>query len=219
VRILLVEDDPPLAASLEQALKKQGFAVNRVGCGEACLHVVRTDPPDIIILDLGLPDMDGLGVLKRIRSRTAELPVLLLTARDSIEDKVRGLDGGADDYLAKPFDMPELLARLRVLERRLGTVKTNDIRIGAVRLDSISRRVWLNEAEIELARREYALLKTLMENAGKVIPRGALESSLYGWDEEVSSNALEVHVHHLRRKLGAEFIRTIHGVGYKVDAR
>jgi DNA-binding response OmpR family regulator len=217
VQLLLVEDDRPLAAGLQKALRGQGFAVNHVETGQAALHVVDVETPDMLILDLGLPDLDGLAVLKKIRKTHGELPVLLLTARDSLDDKVLGLDSGADDYLAKPFEMTELLARLRVIERRLAQVKVARIAIRNVSLDTVAHKAQVDGADIELSRREYMLLKTLMENAGRVQTRAVLESRLYSWGEEVASNALEVHVHHLRKKLGNDFIRTIRGVGYKVD--
>jgi DNA-binding response OmpR family regulator len=180
------------------------------------IQVVKTEPPDIVILDLGLPDIDGLEVLKQLRKINAALPVLLLTARDTIEDKVTGLDAGADDYLPKPFDMPELLARLRVLERRLGTAQSNEIIIGDVALSTTSHQVLFQGEELELSKREYMLLKALMESAGKVQTRNSLESKLYSWDDSVASNALEVHIHNLRKKLGTEFIKTVRGVGYTV---
>mgnify|MGYP000576370794 CR=1 FL=1 len=214
--ILLVEDDRPLAFSLQTALRKLGYVVNHVENGETCLHVVATEAPDIVILDLGLPDMDGLKVLKKIRHTSTTLPILLLTARDSINDKVMGLDSGADDYLAKPFEMTELLARLRVLERRLSTAKSTKITIGNVSLDAATQTVIQQDHELELSRKEYMLLKSLMENAGKVLTRATLENRLYSWGEEVCSNALEVHIHHLRKKIGTDFIKTVRGVGYKV---
>jgi DNA-binding response OmpR family regulator len=170
------------------------------------------------VLDIGLPDIDGINVLKQLRKTDAELPVLLLTARDSVEDKVAGLDSGADDYLAKPFEMTELLARLRVLERRLASIKTSEISVGEIVLDTLKQTVMLADEPLELARREYMLLKTLLENAGRVQTRAVLEQRLYSWGEEVSSNALEVHIHHLRKKLGNDFIKTIRGVGYKVES-
>ena len=217
MQLLLVEDDRPLATGLQKALQAQGFAVNHVETGQAALHVIDTETPDLVILDIGLPDIDGLTVLKKLRKKHSELPVLLLTARDSLDDKVLGLDSGADDYLAKPFDMTELLARLRVIERRLAQVKTARIVIRNVSLDTVGQKVLVDGADIELPRREYMLLKTLMENAGRVQTRPVLESRLYSWGEEVASNALEVHIHHLRKKVGNDFIRTIRGVGYKVD--
>ena len=218
MQILLVEDDQPLARGLQQALGQQGYVVNHVGTGEAALHVIEFDKPDIVILDIGLPDIDGITVLKKVRKSDTELPVLMLTARDGVDDKVVGLDSGADDYLAKPFDMTELLARLRVLERRITTVKSSVIGIGQVSLDTVAQQVSVSGEEVELARREYMLLKSLMENAGRVQTRSVLENRLYTWGEEVSSNAVEVHIHRLRKKLGNDFIKTIRGVGYKVNA-
>ncbi|MDX2465537.1 MAG: response regulator [Porticoccus sp.] len=217
MQILIVEDDRPLARGLLTALRKQGYAVNHVENGKDCLHVVATEVPDIVILDLGLPDMDGLKVLQQIRHQWDSLPVILLTARDSIDDKVAGLDCGADDYLAKPFEMTELLARLRVLERRLSTVKSTLITLGDVTLDTTTQAVTFQNNQLELSRKEYMLLKNLMENTGKVLTRATLETRLYSWGEEVCSNALEVHIHHLRKKLGSDFIKTVRGVGYKVS--
>ena len=218
MRILLVEDDRSITQALERALRTQGYSVNTVADGGSALLAIEADRPDFVVLDLGLPDMDGLDVLKTIRGRDVELPVLLLTARAGVDDKVAGLDCGADDYLAKPFEMSELFARLRVMERRLTTARTAEITIGAVTLDINHNRVTVDGEAVELARREFMLLKSLMENAGRVQTRHALENRLYSWGEEVASNALEVHVHHLRRKLGADFIKTVRGVGYKVDA-
>jgi DNA-binding response OmpR family regulator len=215
--ILLVEDNADLAANLVAALRKEKFTVNHVANGKDALHVISTEPPDIVILDLGLPDMDGLDVLKQLRVRQPDLPVLLLTARSSVSDKVAGLDGGADDYLAKPFEILELLARLRVLSRRNGTANSQVIVVGTVSLDAVTQQVCVEDQIIDLSRREYMLLKALMENAGRIQTRDQLDRKLYGWGEEVASNAVEVHVHHLRKKLGSGFIQTIHGVGYTVD--
>lgn len=217
MQILIVEDDRPLARGLQIALQQQGYTVNHVEKGKDCLHVITTNQPDIVVLDLGLPDMDGLTVLQQVRKKSSSLPVILLTARDSIDDKVQGLDCGADDYLSKPFEMTELLARLRVLERRLGTVKSALITIGDVSLDTTTHTVNVQNRELELPRREYMLLKTLMESAGKILTRATLEARLYSWGEEVCSNTLEVHIHHLRKKLGTDFIKTVRGVGYKVQ--
>ncbi len=217
MQILLVEDDHPLAKALQQALQEQQHTVNAVGSGEAALHIINTETPDIVILDLGLPDIDGIEVLKRTRKKHPDLPILVLTARSELDDRIIGLDSGADDYLAKPFDMTELFARLRVLERRLSTANSTDICIGKVILDSNNNSVTLNGEELELSRKEYMLLKSLMENAGRIQTRSTLERRLYSWDEEVASNALEVHIHHLRKKLGSDFIKTVRGVGYKVE--
>jgi DNA-binding response OmpR family regulator len=215
MQLLLVEDDQALASGLRKALQNQGFTLNHVATGQHALQVLKTDPPDMVILDLGLPDLDGLEVLKQIR-KTSSMPVLLLTARDRVEDKVAGLDSGADDYLAKPFEMTELLARLRVFERRSGTAQSNEIVIGEVCLSTSDQQVKFRGVALEMSRREYSLLKALMENAGKVQTRDRLEAKLYSWDDEIASNALEVHVHNLRKKLGTDFIKTIRGVGYIV---
>lgn len=214
--ILLVEDDAALAAGLLEALRKEGLAINHVANGADALHVIAAETPDTVILDLGLPDMDGLSVLKKLRAQQPDLPVLLLTARDSLSDKVAGLDCGADDYLAKPFDMQELLARLRALNRRISTAGAHIILIGDVSLDATTQQVTVAGEPTELPRREYMLLKVLMENAGRVQTRDSLENKLYSWGEEVASNTLEVHVHHLRKKLGSGFIKTVRGVGYTV---
>jgi DNA-binding response OmpR family regulator len=217
MQILLVEDDQALASALQEALHQQDYAINVVATGEDAIYVINIDSPDLVILDLGLPDIDGIEVLKRVRLKHHDLPILLLTARSQVEDKISGLDSGADDYLAKPFEMEELFARLRVLARRLNTSNTAEIRVGEVCLDINLKTVSLAGTELELSRKEYMLLKSLMENAGRVQTRHTLESRLYSWGEEVASNALEVHIHHLRKKLGTDFIKTIRGVGYKVQ--
>jgi DNA-binding response OmpR family regulator len=216
MQILLVEDDQSLANGLCKALRAEGFVTNHVAEGRAALHAVSVQPPDIVVLDLGLPDMDGLDVLRSIRGSGSTIPILILTARSSIDARVSGLDGGADDYLPKPFEIPELIARLRVIERRLSVTPEAAIEVGDVRLDTLSRQVYFKDEPIELARREYTVLKSLVENCGKVRTREQLESGLYAWGEEVSSNAIEVHVHHLRKKLGSDFIKTVRGVGYTV---
>jgi len=216
MQILLVEDDQSLASGLCKALRVEGFVANHVATGKAAIHVVDVDTPDIIVLDLGLPDIDGLDVLKGIRAAGSAVPVLVLTARSSVDARVSGLDSGADDYLAKPFETAELIARLRVIERRLSSCADSRISVGNVVLDTISREVSLYGKAVELPRREYTVLKTLMEHSGKVRTREQLESQLYAWGEEISSNAIEVHVHYLRKKLGNEFIKTVRGVGYTV---
>ncbi len=218
MQILLVEDDLSLANGLELALTQEGMTVNHVTKGNEAIHVVESFPPDIVILDLGLPDMDGLEVIVALRKEKNTVPILVLTARGAIEDKVTGLDCGADDYLAKPFDMTELLARIRVLERRISTSTTsNTINIARVSLETKERWVSYDDQEVSLSKTEFMLLKTLMQNAGRVQTRDSLESQLYSWGEEVNSNALEVHIHHLRKKLSSDFIKTIRGVGYTVN--
>ena len=216
LRLLLIEDNQSLAAGLAQALREKGFAVNHVTRGDHGLHAIQTDAPDLVILDLGLPDMDGLDVLRRLRAGNRRLPVLVLTARDTINEKVAGLDLGADDYLAKPFDMDELEARLRAMGRRLGSATTSVLTLGNLSLDIAPRALSVDGRPVELSRREYALLKALMEQPGRVLTRDTLEGKLYAWGEEVASNALEVHIHHLRRKLGGDCIRTVRGVGYSL---
>ena len=217
MQILLVEDDQSLATGLCKALRSEGFVTNHVAEGKAALHTVSVDPPDMVVLDLGLPDMDGLDVLKKIRGSGSTVPVLILTARSSIDARVSGLDSGADDYLPKPFETPELIARLRVIERRLSGTQDSRIEVGDVILDTVARQVLFKGEPVELARREYTVLKSLVENCGRIQTREQLESRLYAWGEEVSSNAIEVHVHHLRKKFGSAFIKTVRGVGYTVQ--
>ena len=216
MRILLVEDDLSLAQGLQTALRREGLAVDHVTTGKAALQAVQAEAPDLIILDLGLPDMDGLEVLNSLRSGKQALLVMVLTARDTTADKISGLDQGADDYLAKPFEMSELLARLRALERRITAVQTSDISIGQVMLDTLTHTVSVDGKNIELPRREFMLLKALMENPGRVMSREKLETRLYGWGEELASNSIEVHIHHVRKKIPAGFIKTIRGIGYTV---
>lgn len=217
MHILLIEDNAALAHGLKVALTKEGFVVNHVASGQHGLETVKTAAPDMVVLDLGLPDMDGLQVLQRLRKLPTQVPVLILTARDQVEDKVKGLESGADDYLPKPFEMAELVARLRVIERRLTGVSDSHISIRNVTLHPQHHLAKIGDENLELSRREFMLLKTLMENAGKVQTRSALEARLYSWDEEVASNTLEVHIHNLRKKLGADFIKTVRGVGYTVQ--
>lgn len=217
MQILLVEDDQSLASGLCKALRNEGFVTNHVSDGKDALNVVDVEPPDIVVLDLGLPDMDGLDVLQAIRRRSS-IPVLILTARSSVDARVSGLDSGADDYLPKPFEIPELIARLKVIERRLSTSQNSMISAGKVSLDVISQQVFCDGVPVELPRREYMVLKSLMENKGRVQTRQQLESRLYAWGEEVASNAIEVHVHHLRKKLGNDLIKTIRGVGYSIGS-
>jgi DNA-binding response OmpR family regulator len=216
MQILLVEDDQSLAGGLCKALRHEGFVINHVAEGKAALHVVEVEPPDIVVLDLGLPDMDGLDVLRRIRRQGSTIPILILTARASIDARVSGLDLGADDYLPKPFETPELIARLRVIERRLSTTQDSSIEVAGITLDTLSQQVYRDGEAIDLPRREYTVLKQLMENIGKVQTREQLESRLYAWGEEVSSNAIEVHIHHLRKKFGNDLIKTVRGVGYMI---
>jgi len=219
MRILLAEDDTPIADGITEALRQSGMVVNRVATGRAACAAVRADPPDIVILDLGLPDIDGLEVLAFTKRHAPSARVLVLTARDSVDAKVTGLDGGADDYLTKPFARVELLARLRALERRHSVAESAIIENGPLQLDTRHQQAMVDGEPLILARREYMLLKALVESAGQIQTRDALESKLYGWGEEVASNAIEVHIHHLRKKLPLGFIKTLRGIGYMVPRR
>ncbi len=219
MNILLVEDDLALAKGLQKALRHESFSVNHVACGREAIDSVASTMPDIVVLDLGLPDMDGLTVLKQLRDNRQVLPILVLTARESVDDKVTALDSGADDYLSKPFEMDELLARLRVLARRLGTSISSEITCGRVTLDTAQHEIHLDDEPMICSRREYMLLKALMENIGRIQTRETLENKLYGWGEEVASNTIEVHISHLRKKLPEGFIQTVRGVGYTIKKR
>ena len=214
MNILLVEDDWLLADGLVNALKREGFTVNHVTDGSLAITHILAQPPDIVILDLGLPGIDGMTVLKEIRKKNVSLPVLILSARELLHDKITGLDSGADDYLTKPFEPKELMARLRVLERRISTPNTAEINIGHVTLNTSSHMITIDEKPVNCSRREYMLLKALMESAGSILSKENLENKLYSWGEEVVSNTIEVHVHNLRKKLPDNFIQTIHGMGY-----
>lgn len=216
MRLLLVEDDPHLGDGLTVGLRQSGFTVDWVKDGLAAEHAVASENFDLLVLDLGLPRLSGTDLLQRLRTRGQEMPVLILTARDAVSDKIAGLDGGADDYLVKPVDLDELAARIRALVRRAAGRASPLLRHGSLVLDPAARTASLEGRPLELSSREFALLQTLLENAGRVLTRAQLESSLYGWQDEPESNVLEVHIHHLRRKLGADFIRTLRGVGYTV---
>ncbi|MDR2000517.1 MAG: response regulator transcription factor [Zoogloeaceae bacterium] len=216
MRVLLVEDDPQLGDGLTVGLRQAGFAVDWVKDGLTADQVLTTETFDIIVLDLGLPRLDGMTVLERLRRRGQCLPTLILTARGSTSDKVAGLDSGADDYLVKPVDLDELAARIRALVRRAAGRAEPVLRYGNVTLDPASRRVTVDDADVELSPREFSVLHALLENTGRVMSRAQLESSIYGWRDEPDSNALEVYVHYLRKKLGADFIKTLRGVGYMI---
>lgn len=216
MQILLIEDDISLAAGIQEALKRAGLVVNWVSKGQDALQTFSVQVPDILILDLGLPDMDGLSLLKNIRRQHKQLQVLILTARDAVADKVAGLDLGADDYLTKPFELDELLARLRAFERRLGTASSHLIVHGRITLNIRDRSVFVDDVELTLSKREFMLLKALMEQQTRVHTKESLEAKLYSWGEEVVSNTIEVHIHHLRKKLPENSIQTLRGVGYRI---
>ena len=216
MRILLAEDDPLLGDGVRTGLLQAGFAVDWVTDGQDARLALAGEPYDAVLLDLGLPKADGLAVLRELRAARNPVPVLTLTARDALVDRVAGLDAGADDYLVKPFALAELQARLRALLRRSKGVVDPVIRHGRIALDPAARTVTLDGAPVELSAREFATLQELLVNAGRVLSRSRLEEKLYGWGEEIESNAVEVYVHHLRRKLYPELIQTVRGVGYLV---
>jgi DNA-binding response OmpR family regulator len=216
VRLLLVEDDPMIGEAIRAGLKRDGFTVDWVHEAQSAAAVLHTEPYELVLLDLGLPGVGGLQLLKSLRERGGSLPVLIITARDAVSDRVAGLDAGADDYLVKPFDLDELAARIRaLLRRRAGTGAPLLAHLG-VALDPAAHRVTHDGVEVALSPREFALLQLLMERPGTILSRASIEERLYGFGEEVESNAVEVHIHGLRRKLGAQFILTVRGVGYRV---
>jgi two-component system OmpR family response regulator len=214
MRVLLVEDDLMIGESARTALRGDGFAVDWTRDGKSADLALQTERYDMVLLDLGLPSRDGLEVLRALRARKDRTPVLIVTARDAVQDRVRGLDAGADDYLVKPFDLDELTARMRSLLRRSAGRAEPVIEHLGVTFDPATREVTLDDNPVALSARELAVLQALLERPGAVLSRAQLEERLYGWGEEIESNAVEVYIHGLRRKLGADFIRTVRGVGY-----
>jgi two-component system OmpR family response regulator/two-component system response regulator QseB len=214
MRILLVEDDALLGDALQVGLRQAGHAVDWVRDGVSAETALIAEEYAAVVLDLGLPRMDGLDVLRHLRAKRKTLPVLILTARDTVDDRIRGLDAGADDYLVKPFDLGELNARLRALLRRAGGQSSPVLAAAGVTLDPATRRVECNDREVELSIKEYALLHALIQQPGRALSRAQLEQHLYAWGDEIGSNTVEVYIHHLRRKIGADAIRTLRGIGY-----
>jgi DNA-binding response OmpR family regulator len=217
LRILVVEDDLSLADGLVTALKREGYTVDLLHDGIHALEALANEVFDLVVLDLGLPRLDGLAVLKQLRANENSVPILILTARDALEDRVAGLDLGADDYLVKPFDVTELKARARALLRRSYGRAISEIHYKGLVLYPASHQVIYQDRDINLTRREYSLLHELISQPGHVFTRDVLQQLMYGWGDDVESNALEVHIHHLRKKLFPELIRTIRGIGYVVD--
>ena len=215
MRLLIAEDDALLGAGLRAALGKWGFTVTWVRHGGAALDVLESEQFLAMVLDIGLPDISGLDVLRRVRATGNKLPILILTARDTTHDKVTSLDCGADDYLVKTTDMEELVARLRALIRRSGR-GGGMLSVGALSVDLDSRAVTLSGEAVNVSKREFEVLRVLMEGAGRVLTRSQLEQSLYGWNRSVDSNAVEVHIHNLRSKIGANILKTVRGVGYTI---
>ena len=217
MKLLLVEDDALLGDGVRAGLKQAGFAVDWVQDGLAAKVALESEEYDLLVLDLGLPKLSGMDLLKSVRAKRASLPVLILTARDTVADRVAGLNAGADDYLVKPFDLDELIARLNALLRRSAGQVELTLQHGAIELTPASHQVRLAGTDVSMSAREFSLLHTLLLHTGRVHSREQLEQTLYGWGEEVESNAIEVHVHHLRKKLGNDLIRTLRGVGYVID--
>lgn len=214
MRILLVEDDRLIGDGLKAGLTALGFTTDWFTDGREAMSALGAAPYDAVVLDLGLPGMDGMDILASWRKAGRQEPVLVLTARDALADRVGGLDAGADDYLAKPFALAEVAARLRALIRRHHGQSSPLLTHGEVSLDPVTRKVTLAGDEVELTAREFALLELLLINRTRVLPKERIEEKLYGWDRDVESNAIEVHIHHLRKKLGSTLIRTVRGVGY-----
>jgi DNA-binding response OmpR family regulator len=218
MRVLLVEDDAMIGRAVQHGLRHTGFSIDWVTDGAGGQAAAANGVYDAVILDLGLPRLDGMSLLKALRLRGDLVPVLIISARDAVADRIEGLNAGADDYLLKPFDLDELGARLRALLRRHAGAASGIMTAGALNLDPVARRVTLAGNELSLTAKEFALLEALLRKPGAVLSRERLEESIYGWGEEVGSNAVEVHLHNLRRKLGATLIRNVRGVGYKIAA-
>jgi DNA-binding response OmpR family regulator len=216
MRVLLVEDDEMIAQGLQTALRQAAFAVDWMRDGKSAGTALQTASFDLVLLDLGLPQRDGIDVLRDLRKRGDATPVIILTARDEIQHRIAGLDAGADDYIVKPFDLDEVTARMRSVLRRAAGRGDPGIQHGDLRLDPITRRVEREGVPVALSGHEYAVLEALLQRPGAVLSRTQLEDRLYGWDEQIGSNAVEVYVHGLRRKLGSDVIRTLRGVGYFV---
>jgi len=214
MRILIVEDDINLGKGLKSGLEQHHYTVDWVKDGKEALNILQNERFDIVILDIGLPSLSGTEILKSIRAKNIDVPVLFLTAYDSIEDKVKGLDIGADDYLCKPFDLGELCARIRAIQRRSSSRAVSTIKYKNITVDPAARSVSKDGTELEISRREFVLLHLLLENLGRVMTRELIAQNLYGWGDDIDSNALEVHIHNLRKKLGEGIISTVRGVGY-----
>jgi len=216
MRVLLVEDDPMIGRSVEDGLRQDGFSVDWVRDGASAQAALHANRYDAVLLDLGLPGKSGSEILKAIRASGDTTPVLIITARDAVSDRIAGLNSGADDYIVKPFDLDELAARVRAVRRRHAGRAGSVVQAGRVTFDAASRRVTLDGAEVALSARELALLEALLDRPGAILSRAQLEERIYGWGEEIESNAVEVHIHSLRKKLGADFIKTVRGVGYMI---
>ncbi|QOZ68383.1 response regulator transcription factor [Bradyrhizobium arachidis] len=217
MRVLLIEDDRMVGAAVEQALKDAAYAVDWVRDGETALLAAKNESYEVLLLDLGLPNVDGRDILRRLRSDGRKLPIIIVTARDAIDDRIEGLDLGADDYIIKPFEIRELLARMRAVTRREASGSPAQLGNGKLSLDPASREASFLTKSAVLTAREFALLQALLSRPGAILSRSELERQIYGWNEEVASNAIEFLIHAVRRKLGADAIRNVRGVGWMVD--
>jgi len=217
MRVLVVEDDLMIGESLSEALQDEAYTVDWVKDGRQAILTLRVQPYDIILLDLGLPEIDGMGVLTAIRDAKIDTPVLILTARDQLKDRIAGLDSGADDYVVKPFELGEVFARMRVLIRRAQGKADNQVSVGNLTLDTAHKRVMMDGNPIDLTAKEYMLLTTFMLSPEKVMSKNALEDSLYGWGDEVESNAIEFLIHSLRKKVGQDRVKNVRGLGWYIS--
>jgi DNA-binding response OmpR family regulator len=217
MRILLVEDDKLLGDGVREGLRQASWTVDWVRDGKAAEQALGVDAFDLVVLDLGLPKRPGIEIIRWLRARGDHIPVLVLTATDAVSQRVNALDAGADDYVTKPFDLDELCARVRALHRRSVGSPAPVLSHGGIALDTCSRSVTCDGREITLSPKEFAILQALVENAGKVVPRERLMTSIYGWDDDIGSNVLEVHIHHLRRKLAATTLKAVRGIGYRLN--
>ncbi|WP_201537784.1 response regulator [Psychrobacter immobilis] len=217
MRVLVVEDDLMIGESLSEALQDEAYTVDWVKDGRQAILTLRVQPYDIILLDLGLPEIDGMGVLTAIRDAKIDTPVLILTARDQLKDRIAGLDSGADDYVVKPFELGEVFARMRVLIRRAQGKADNQVAVGNLTLDTAHKRVMMDGNPIDLTAKEYMLLTTFMLSPEKVMSKNALEDSLYGWGDEVESNAIEFLIHSLRKKVGQDRVKNVRGLGWYIS--
>ncbi len=216
MRVLLIEDDPMIGKAVLQGMRNASFSVDWVQRASAAEQALSTDVYALVILDLGLPGKDGLQILKKLREQGSATPVVIATARDAVADRINGLNLGADDYVVKPFDLHELIARVRAVLRRHAGSGNPVLEFGGLLLDPIHKTVSRAGVPLDVSRREFAILEILMRNPGAVVSRELLEDSVYGWGEEVGSNAVEVHLHNLRKKLGPERIKNVRGVGYRI---
>lgn len=217
MRILLIEDDELLGSGICKTLTREAYTVEWLKDGKQGLSAALNERFDLVILDLGLPSMDGVDVMAALRQGNCTVPTLMLTARDTLEDKVTGLDAGADDYLVKPFELMELKARIRALSRRALGQDKSLIEQGRLKLDTSTMQLWLDDEPVALNRREYALILEFINHPGRILTRKHLEDIIYGWEGDIASNAIEVHIHHLRKKLDSQLIATVRGIGYRLN--